>query len=149
MGSDGIEFEIMGIDDYDATTELWRATQGLGLSGADERKRLGAFLLRNPESCFVARDGGAIVGTVLCGNDGRRGYIYHLAVAETHRRRGIGRGLLRRCMDALEREGIEKCHLFVFSSNGEAKEYYGRMAWTERRDLAVFSSAIPPAVPWA
>jgi putative acetyltransferase len=138
----GIEIESMTIQDYDEVYDLWKNSEGIGLSDADSRDGITNFLERNPDLSFVARDGGQFVGAALCGHDGRRGYIHHLAVAKSHRRQGIGRSLVGRCMFALMRIGIPKCHLFVFGDNEEAIEFWQKVGWTERVELMMMSQQL-------
>lgn len=125
--------------DYDAAYALWRAIPGVGLSGADERAPIEAFLRRNPGTSFVAVDGDRVVGTILCGHDGRRGLVHHLVTAPSHRRRGIARTLLRAGLGALAREGIAKCHILVFRDNDAGRDFWRAMAATERVELELFS----------
>ena len=124
---------------YDAVFALWQSTEGLTLRDADSREAIGRYLERNPGLSFVAFDGENLVGAVLCGHDGRRGYLQHLAVAPGHRRRGIGAALAERCLAALAEQGIFKCHLFVRADNPEARAFWERVGWTVRED-AVFMS---------
>lgn len=124
--------------DYAAARALWERTQGVGLSSADEPQAILSFLARNPAMSFVAEDG-AIVGTILCGHDGRRGLVHHLVTAPDYRRRGIGRALLRHGLDALRREGIDKCHLLVYRSNEAGMAFWRRVGAEERVSLALFS----------
>jgi putative acetyltransferase len=88
---------------------------------------------------FVAKENGVIVGAALCGHDGRRGYLHHLAVAPSHRKKGIGRKLAKRCIESLGAVGIEKCHLFVYYENKEGKAFWEKMGWTLRTDIQVVS----------
>jgi len=132
-------FREMNINDYDRVLILWRRIPGLGLSGADSREGIRDLLERNPGLCFVCQEGERLVGTILCGHDARRGYIYHLAVDETCRRRGLGRQLTQLSLDALHRLGISRCHLFVYRDNEEAELFYGRMGWQKRTTLDIFS----------
>ena len=125
--------------DHPAATALWQATPGVGLSAADEFQAIEIFLARNPDLSFVAQDGNELVGTILCGHDGRRGLIHHLVTALSHRRQGLGRRLLRRALDAVQREGITKCHLLVFRSNAEGLAFWRAIGATERKELALFS----------
>jgi ribosomal protein S18 acetylase RimI-like enzyme len=134
-----IVYREMAKGDYASVRALWESDPGIGLSAADAEDRVLGFLARNPGTCFVALDGEKTVGSVLCGNDGRRGYLYHLIVESAHRGRGIGSRLVELCIAALKRAGIDKCHLFVFNSNEEAIEFYRDRGWSERDDLAVFS----------
>ena len=84
-------------------------------------------------------DGGRIVAATLCGTDGRRGYLHHLAVAESHRRGGLGRRLADRCLDALRGAGITRCHIHVFARNAQAREFWRASGWRLREDLVVMS----------
>src|SRR5512142_1291267 len=112
-----IEIRELDISDYDALIALWRETPGIGLSTADARDSIASFLLRNPGMSFAAWDRQRLLGSVLCGHDGRRGYLYHLVVAQGHLRQGLGSKLVKRCLESLHTCGIEKCHLFVYREN--------------------------------
>jgi N-acetylglutamate synthase len=125
--------------DYDEVIALWREAPGVTLRDVDAPEPLTAYLTRNAGHSFVAVDGSQIVGAVLCGTDGRRGYLQHLAVAPTHRRRGIGRDLADRCVRALAARGIDKCHLMVVSGNHDAVAFWARLGWTERSDVRLMS----------
>jgi N-acetylglutamate synthase len=129
----------MHIADYDPVLALWQATEGLGLSGADQQPAIARYLQRNPGMSFVAVNDGQIVGAALCGHDGRRGYLHHLAVAPACRHKGLGRQLVERCLAALSAAGIDKCHLFVFGENAPAVAFWKRVGWTQRVDLVVMS----------
>jgi ribosomal protein S18 acetylase RimI-like enzyme len=135
-------FREMNINDYDCLQALWRRTPGLGLSDVDSRERIQTFLKRNPGLCYVCQDGERLIGTILCGHDARRGYIYHLAVDETYRKRGLGRQLTQMSLDALRCQGIAKCHLFVYNDNEGAELFYKRMGWQKRTTLDIFSKDI-------
>jgi ribosomal protein S18 acetylase RimI-like enzyme len=126
----GVRFDPMTIEDYDELLALWQATEGMGLTESDSRHGTEAFLKRNPGMSFVAREGGRIVGTIMCGHDGRRGYLTHLAVAKDHRRCGIGKQLVAHCVAALEREGIIGCNLFILNSNVEGRRFWESQGWT-------------------
>jgi N-acetylglutamate synthase len=126
--------------DYRAARALWERTEGVGLSAADEPEAIRTYLKRNPGMSFVVVDG-ELVGTVLCGHDGRRGLIHHLVTAPGHRRRGIGTALLRHGLEALRREGIDKCHLLVYRSNEAGLSFWRKVGAEERASLAIFSIA--------
>jgi ribosomal protein S18 acetylase RimI-like enzyme len=128
--------------DHDEVAALWRSCPGVGLSDSDTRGGVTRFLDANPGLSFVALDGDRLVGAVLCGHDGRRGYVTHLAVAPEARRGGLGRELVERCLAALRREGIQKCHLFVFADNESAQAFWTAAGWSERPELRVFSRFI-------
>jgi N-acetylglutamate synthase len=130
----------MTANDLESVIALWNSVEGVGLDPViDEPAGLASYLVRNPGLSFVAECDGRTVGAVLCGHDGRRGYLHHLAVAKAHRRQGFGRDLAGRCLAALERAGINKCHLFVFGDNEAAKTFWKSVGWQFREDLAVMS----------
>jgi len=137
-----ITIRDMGIEDYESVYRLWGNVEGIGLSDADSKEGIKRFLERNPGLSFIAADGAQIVGAALCGHDGRRGYIHHLAVANAYRRQGIGKSLVGRCMYALMRIGIAKCHLFVFDDNQEAIRFWNKVGWTERVELMMMSQQL-------
>jgi len=138
---------IMTMDDYDAVYALWASLPGIGLHAhEDSREGMAYYLKRNPESCFVAledsREATAppqVVGAVLCGNDGRRGYINHLAVAQEHQGKGLGRALVDECRAAMRRENIVKCNLVVYRSNDEGNAFWDAIG-SVRRDEALYRS---------
>jgi len=118
---------------------LWQRSEGVGLSDADEPQALAAYLSRNPSLSLVALLDEEVVGTVLCGHDGRRGFLHHLVVAPGQQRRGIGRQLLGRGLAALRGAGIQKCHLLVFKSNSAGQAFWRAVGAEERSSLALFS----------
>jgi ribosomal protein S18 acetylase RimI-like enzyme len=133
--------EIVAFDrhDYDEVMALWRETEGLTLRDADSREAINTYLERNPGLSFVARSDGQLIGAVLGGTDGRRGYLQHLAVVPSHRGQGLGRALAERVVAALSALGIEKCHLMVRCENGPAKAFWQHLGWTLRDDITVMS----------
>jgi ribosomal protein S18 acetylase RimI-like enzyme len=124
---------------YDEVMALWRTTEGLTLRDADSRKGISLYLSRNPGLSFVARDESALVGAVLAGTDGRRGYLQHLAVAPTHRGQGIGRALAERVMDAFAAVGVLKVHLIVRRENVKARAFWEHLGWTAREEVMLMS----------
>jgi len=131
----------MRIDDFDAVLALWKACEGVGLNEMDTPACIAAYLERNAGMSFIARDGGRIVGAVLSGHDGRRGYMHHLAVAASYRKRGIGRNLVEACFAELAKIGIVKCNIFVYAHNAEGQAFWKREGWNARADLLVMQSA--------
>ena len=135
-----IDIHEMTIADYDEVRALWQRSEGIDLSGADSRSSITRFLERNPGLSFVARDGEQLVGAVLCGHDGRRGYIDHLVVSKTHRRQGIGRMLASRCLCNLMQNGIQKWNLFVREDNKDAIAIWSKLGWQQRVELVTMSN---------
>lgn len=123
--------------DHPAVLALWLRTPGVGLSDSDGYEGVAAFLGRNPGMSAVAHAGSELVGAVLCGHDGRRGYLHHLAVPPEHRRRGVARGLLERCLAELAQRGIPKCNIFLFDDNEAGAAFWLHNGWISRDDLRV------------
>ncbi len=138
----GVEIREMTIADYEFVYSLWKESEGIGLSDADSKEGIKRFMDRNPGFSFVAVDEGEIVGAALCGHDGRRGYIHHLSTAKSHRHQGIGRSLVGRCMYALMRVGIGKCHLFVFGDNQGAIDFWEKVGYSQRVELVMMSQQL-------
>jgi len=125
--------------DYAEAYALWQRCAGIGLSDADSSCAIGSFLERNPRLCFIARQGTTLVGTCLCGSDGRRGYLYHLAVDPTVRRQGIGQALVEKSLAALKAENIHKCHIMVFNDNELGLRFWQSSGWKLRKDIEILS----------
>src|SRR6516225_12435245 len=130
-----VEIRTMTPEDYNAVYALWSGTEGMGLSAADSRERIGHFRERNPGLSLVAQDQKEIIGTVLCGHDGRRGYVHHLAVTRGYRGHGIGKKLVQTCLENLAAIGIQKCHAFLHRNNTEGKRFWRKVGWQERTEL--------------
>jgi putative acetyltransferase len=123
------------VKDCDAVIALWRRTEGVGLNESDTRRAIAAYLRRNPRLSFVAEKDGQIIGAVLCGHDGRRGYLHHLAVSKRHRRRGIGLQLVNACLAKLRKAGIQKCNIFIFADNAAGMKFWAHTGWSLRTEL--------------
>jgi putative acetyltransferase len=133
----------MTFADYRAALELWQNSEGLGLSDADSEEGIGAFLERNPGFSAVAlNDSGALIGAVLCGHDGRRGCLYHLAVDRAYRKRGVATRLLAWCLERLAAERIQKCNIFLYADNTAGAAFWERAGFVPRGDLRVFQKPI-------
>jgi ribosomal protein S18 acetylase RimI-like enzyme len=114
----------METEDYDSVIALWSKTDGIVLTDTDEKRPMEVFLSRNPGLSLVAYCGDEIAGAVLCSQDGRRGYIHHLAVRKEFRRHGIGSALVRECLLRLRQVGIRKCNIFIVPENWEAIAFW-------------------------
>ena len=135
--ADDLQLRAMTERDYEQCISLWRRTPGMGLGASDGPEQFVRFVGRNPGLSFVAVSGGVIVGTIMCGHDGRRGYLYHLAVDPAFRRRGIGSRLVDLALSALREEKIDKCTLFVFNDNETGIAFWTASGWTGRADLLI------------
>ncbi|WP_160692022.1 GNAT family N-acetyltransferase [Clostridium sp. C2-6-12] len=131
-----MDIRKMTIDDYENIYELWMNTSGMGMRSVDDSKEgIEKYLNRNPETCFVAEVENEIVGVILSGHDGRRGYIYHTSVKETTRKNGVGKALVNAAMEALKAEGINKVALVAFNTNELGNSFWEAEGFEERKDL--------------
>ena len=143
-----MEIRSMTITDYPDVYELWISSAGMGLNDLDDSKEgINKFLKRNPTTCFVATEEGKLAGVIIAGHDGRRGYIYHTAVAKQYKRQGIGRKLAESALKALSEEGITKVGLFVFNRNEGAKRFWKKMGFETRTpeegdDIVYYNKAL-------
>ncbi len=127
---------VMCQKDYSEVYELWSSCEGVGLNKIDDSELgIERFLLRNPGTCFVAKQEGKVVGAILAGQDGRRGYIYHLAVVKQYRGQGIGKELVCCAVNALNRLGIQKTALVVYSDNENGNQFWEKIGFEIRDDL--------------
>lgn len=137
----------MTIADYDALHALWLATPGMGLNTTDDsREGIDKYLARNPHTSFVAEQGGQLIGAIMCGHDGRRGFIHHTCVRADRQGEGIGRTLVEAALDALKAEGIHKVALVVFDRNEKGNAFWEKMGFTTREDLVYRNKALTELV---
>ncbi len=131
------------IADYDKVYALWLSCKGMGLNDLDDsRNGIERFLKRNPETCFVAENSGEVIGVIIAGNDGRRGYIYHIAVNPEYRRKGIAKALVNSALKALRDLGINKTALVVFERNADGNAFWESIGFTSRDDLVYRNKAL-------
>ena len=126
----------MTIEDYDCVYALWMTIKGFAIRSIDD-SRVGVerFLKRNPTTSVVAIEDGKVVGSILCGHDGRRGCLYHVCVHRDYRMRGIGKAMVVFAMNALKEEQISKVSLIAFTQNDIGNAFWNRIGWTQRLDL--------------
>ncbi len=133
----------MVIEDYKQVYDLWINTTGMGLNNLDDSEEgIEKFLKRNPSTCFVAEQDNKIVGVILSGHDGRRGFIYHTTVNQEYRKQGIGKKLVDHALDALEKEGIHKVALVVFERNSLGNAFWESQGFSSRGDLVYRNKSI-------
>jgi putative acetyltransferase len=138
-----VTFHVMTLKDYPQVLQLWRSVEGMGLGQSDSKEAIRAYLARNPNMSFVVRAKRQVIAAVLCGHDGRRGFIHHLAVHPDNRREGLGQALVERCLQELEAVGILKCHVFIYRDNQTARAFWRTIGWTERVELTLMSRDLP------
>lgn len=138
-----MHFRPMTTQDHPRIIELAATITGVRFTDEEDATWHATFLQRNPTACFVAEQAERLVGFVYCGNDGRRATIYHLAVAESQRQHGIGKGLMQLVDQAIAEQGIAKANLMVFTDNHAAIAFYRHLDWHRRDDLLVMSKHYP------
>ncbi|MGL1097934.1 GNAT family N-acetyltransferase [Vibrio vulnificus] len=134
-----VKIREMDIADYDEVIKLWGQTEGMSLRDADSKESINNYLIRNPNLSFVAVSANEIVGAVLVGTDGRRGYLQHLAVSSNFRGKNLGRELVSQAISALANVGVPKTHLFVYNENVNAQQFYEKLGWFPRDEVRMYS----------
>ena len=138
-----IKYRILLPSDYDAASSLWSSIDGMGLRSLDDsREGIEKYLARNPSTSFIAEENDKAVGCILCGHDGRRGYIYHTCVLPEYRGKGIGTQLVNLACDTLKSEGINKCALVCFVSNETGSGFWKSKNWKHRTDINYFDLSL-------
>jgi ribosomal protein S18 acetylase RimI-like enzyme len=138
--SSTIETREFSIADYESALDLWQRVEGLEIAEGDDKESVAQFLAHNRGLSRVAVHGSELIGVVLCGNDGRRGHIYHLAVDPAYRRCGVGKRLLDECLDGLRKAGVKRVIIMVADNNPLGREFWRRSGWEE------ISGAIPMGI---
>lgn len=134
-----MNIRAMTISDYEEVLALWQITSKRALSRSDERDQIDRFLSRNEGLSQVAVEDEKIIGTVLAGHDGRRGFLYHMAVLPQYRRKGIGEKLAKTALEQLKEQGIEKTRIFVFIDNFTGQGFWYSLGFSRRHDLYTYA----------
>ena len=131
-----VRIQPMTVEDYDDVRALWMTIRGFGIRSLDDSPAdIRRFILRNPTTSVVARIGNRIVGSILCGSDGRQGALYHVCVAREYRRCGIGTRMVGYCMQQLKLMGINKVSLIAFTANDAGNAFWNKIGWTKKTDV--------------
>ncbi|HRE07846.1 MAG TPA: GNAT family N-acetyltransferase [Opitutaceae bacterium] len=119
----------MTVADLPAARELWAAAEGVELAEGDSVSELSAYLDRNPHLSQIAELDGRVVGAVLAGHDGRRGFLYHLAVDHERRGSGLGTALVDRALAALKAAGVVRVLILVARDNPSGRRFWSNRGW--------------------
>lgn len=130
-----MELRVMQPNDYDSVIELWTGSKGVGINMDDSKENISNYLLRNPKTSFVMLDNGKIVGAIMAGHDGYRGFIHHTSVLEEYRGKGIGTKLVQAALKAIKDDGVNKVVLVVFKSNENGNGFWEKQGFDVRDDL--------------
>jgi len=137
-----MDFDVVPLtaEDFSDAYALWQSSEGVVLQSEERHLHVFVnFLARNPKMSFGARRAGRLIGAVLAGHDGRRGYIYHLAVTADCLHQGIGKTLVANVEREMTRQGVWKAHAHVVTRNLRAQFFWKKIGWSERDDIAKFS----------
>lgn len=133
-------------EDYDRVRKLWMSIKGFAIRSIDDsREDVERFIRRNPETSVVAVMGDRIVGSILCGHDGRQASFYHVCVSKSCRRQGIGTKMVIYCMNALKEQQINKIALIAFTKNDAGNAFWKQIGWTCRPDCNYYEFALNEA----
>ena len=143
---ENIEIRPMVSEDYDNVRKLWMGIRGFGIRSIDDSKDdIERFLKRNPTTSVVACDGERIVGSILCGNDGRQASFYHVCVKKSCRRQGIATQMVIYCMNELKKMKINKIALIAFTKNDAGNAFWKQIGWTCRPDCNYYEFVLNEA----
>ena len=146
MENNNFTLHTMQVEDYEQVYDLWMTIDGFGIRSMDDSfDGVSRFLKRNPTTCVVAKADEKVVGAILCGHDGRRGCFYHVCVHKDYRQHGIGKAMAVFCMEALQKEGINKVSLIAFKSNEIGNKFWKKVGWTFREDLNYYDFTLNEA----
>ena len=133
---ENMQIRTMTIADYEKVFALWMSCKNMGFNDIDDSKEgIARFLERNPNTSFVAMENDELLGIILGGHDGRRGYIYHMSVAEKYRKKGIGSSLVEKCLASFKNEKISKVALLVFKYNEAGNSFWEKQGFILREDV--------------
>jgi ribosomal protein S18 acetylase RimI-like enzyme len=144
---DTIHTREFSINDYDAAVELWKRVEGVEIAEGDDKESVARFLSRNPGLSRIATDGSVIVGVSLCGHDGRRGHIYHLAVDPRYQGTGLGKRLVQECFSGLRDAGIQRAIILVADDNAHGREFWRHCDWEELSGAVAMGKDVVAASP--
>ncbi|EJF01651.1 GNAT family N-acetyltransferase [Liquorilactobacillus mali] len=131
-----VEFRKMTINDYEQALALWERTPGMNLQSLDNtRAGIKRVIDRNPDLCFIAEEQGIVIATILGATDGRKGYFYHVAVAESFQHQQIGKNLISKVLEEFRLKNIEKVGLFTVKDNSEGQKFWEHLGFKERPDI--------------
>lgn len=146
MEKEEIIIRQMTMNDYAEVHDLWMKIRRFGIRAIDDSEEgVRRFIERNPKTSVVAVYNDKIVGSILCGHDGRRASFYHVCVQEEFRKRGIGKRMVLYCMEELKKEKVNKISLVAFKDNEIGNQFWNEEGWEKREDLNLYEFVLNKA----
>ena len=126
------------MESYETVINIWRKS-GISIGSSDTKEELERMLQRNPTLFLIGKINKRIIGVVMGGSDGRRGYIHHLAIDPDCQRRGYGKMIVDCLIEKFRQMGVHKVHLFIEKYNIDVVKFYQNLGWEIREDLIMMS----------
>lgn len=126
-------------EDYEALIRFWESIDEIELDDSEGKQDFEFFLRRNKGMSFLALDKEEVIGACLASHNGRRGFLDHLATAPSHRRKGLGKMLVEKCLKVLQAEGIKRNYVFLFKKNAEGRAFFEHIGWSQCDEYVMMS----------
>ena len=123
---------------YEDVVNIWKRT-GISVTSSDTKEEVSVMLNRNPDLCLIAKIDERVIGVVMGGFDGRRGYVHHLAIDPEYQKKGYGKLLMDELIERFKKKRIHKVHLFIEKHNEDVIAFYNKLGWEIRKDLVMMS----------
>lgn len=133
-----MKIENFTMESYELVVDLW-IKSGISVGSTDTREELERMLQRNPNLFLIGKINNSVIGVVMGGFDGRRGYVHHLTIDPDYQRRGYGKIIMADLIEKFRKIGVHKIHLFIEKYNKDVVEFYRNLGWEIRDDLIMMS----------
>ncbi|MFX0025705.1 MAG: GNAT family N-acetyltransferase [Candidatus Hermodarchaeota archaeon] len=133
-----MKIENFSLQFYEDVVDIWKKT-GISITSSDTKEGINIMLNKNPDLCLIAKIDEKVIGVVMGGFDGRRGYVHHLAIDPEYQKKGYGRLLMDELIERLKKKRIHKVHLFIEKHNEDVIAFYNKLDWEIRKDLVMMS----------
>ncbi|MFW9947394.1 MAG: GNAT family N-acetyltransferase [Candidatus Odinarchaeota archaeon] len=133
-----MKIENFSLQFYEDVVDIWKKT-GISITSSDTKDQLIVMLDRNPDLCLIAKIDDKVIGVVMGGFDGRRGYVHHLAIHPEYQKRGYGKLIMDELIERLKKKRVHKIHLFIEKQNEDVIAFYKKLGWEIRKDLVMMS----------
>jgi len=133
-----MKIENFSLQFYEDVVIIWKKT-GISITSSDTKKEVNVMLNKNPDLCLIAKIDEKVIGVVMGGFDGRRGYVHHLAIDPEYQRKGYGKLLMDELTERFQKKRVHKVHHFIEKHNKDVINFYRKLGWEIRNDLVMMS----------